>query len=123
MLGERIKELRRNKGYSQQQLAQKLHITQGAISQWERNATMPASDQLNAIADIFEITVDELLNGIPPDKGKIVITHQPKTEEARILAAGIDRMPEADRKRALEIINMVFTQYKEFFEGVDANDG
>lgn len=61
MLGERIRDLRKEKGYSQQQMARKLHITQGAISQWENGTTTPAADQLSALADVFEITVDELL--------------------------------------------------------------
>ena len=60
-LNERIRELRKKSGYSQQQMARKLHLTQGAISQWENGLTVPAADQLSALADVFEITVDELL--------------------------------------------------------------
>ena len=60
-LNERIRELRKKAGYSQQQIARKLHLTQGAISQWENGITVPAADQLSALADVFEITVDELL--------------------------------------------------------------
>lgn len=60
-LNERIRELRKKAGYSQQQMARKLHLTQGAISQWENGITVPAADQLSALADVFEITVDELL--------------------------------------------------------------
>lgn len=46
MLNERIKQLRKQSGYSQMQLAKKLHLTQGAISQWENGLTVPAADQL-----------------------------------------------------------------------------
>ena len=60
-LNERIRELRKKAGYSQQQMARKLHLTQGAISQWENGITVPAADQLSALADVFEISVDELL--------------------------------------------------------------
>lgn len=61
MLNERIRDLRKSKGYSQEQMARKLHITQGAISQWENGLTVPAADQLVTLAAIFEISVDELL--------------------------------------------------------------
>ena len=61
MLNERIRALRKEHGYSQEQMARKLHLTQGAISQWENGITVPAADQLMTLADVFGITVDELL--------------------------------------------------------------
>lgn len=61
MLGERIKKLRKQFGYSQQQLAIKLHLSQGAISQWENEITVPAAEQLIALAQVFGVSVDELL--------------------------------------------------------------
>lgn len=61
MLSENIKRLRKEHGYSQQQIALKLHVTQGAVSQWENGITVPAADQLVALADAFGITVDDLL--------------------------------------------------------------
>lgn len=64
-LNVRIRELRKKAGYSQQQIAMKLHVTQGAVSQWENGITVPASDQLSALADVFGITVDEILGRDP----------------------------------------------------------
>jgi len=61
MIGQRIRELRKQHNFSQTQLAMKLHLTQGAISQWETGQTIPAADQLSALADVFGITVDDLL--------------------------------------------------------------
>ena len=116
MFGERIRILRKEKGYSQEQLARKNHVTQSAISQWEKNITSPSAEQLRSLAQIFETTVDDIIgNAKPEDRNKPKIV-QPRTEEARILAQGVDRMPEADRKRAIEIMTMVFNQYKDFFE-------
>lgn len=122
MLGDRIRTLRKQKGYSQEQLARRLHVTQGAVSQWEKGITTPAADQLKALAEIFETTVDDLLIDNKPEERPTVRPMQPRTEEARILAAGIDRMPAADRKRALNIMNMVFEQYKDFFEESEEGD-
>ena len=68
MLSDRIRELRKTHGYSQQQIALKMHITQGAVSQWETGNTEPAADQLIALADIFGIKVDDLLGRDTPSK-------------------------------------------------------
>ena len=67
MLSEQIKRLRKGKKYSQHQLADKLKVTQGAISQWENNLTIPGADQIVALANIFDITVDELLERDKPE--------------------------------------------------------
>ena len=48
--------------------------------------------------------------------------YTPSTTEARILAKGIDRMPEADRKKLLKMVDLMFENYKEFFEGTDTDD-
>ena len=116
MLGERIRILRKKKGYSQEQLARKLHVTQGAVSQWEKNITTPAADQLKSLAEIFDTTVDSLLDEEQREIDHAKRIDQLRTAEARILAQGVDRMPEADRKRAIDIMTMVFNQYKDFFE-------
>lgn len=62
MLNEKIRALRKEHGYSQEQMARKLHLTQGAISQWENGLTAPAAEQLVTLADAFDISVDELLD-------------------------------------------------------------
>ena len=61
MLNERLRKLRKMSGYSQEQIARKLSVTQGAVSQWERGATVPASEQLLALADIYHVSVDDLI--------------------------------------------------------------
>ena len=70
MLPIKIKELRKSKGYSQTQLAQKLRISQGAVSQWETGETVPSAGQLVSIADIFGISLDELLERNTTASGK-----------------------------------------------------
>lgn len=57
----RIKELRKEKGLSQAELAKILFVNQTAVSQWERGATMPSPNMLNTLADYFHVTTDYLL--------------------------------------------------------------
>ena len=56
-------DLRKNAGYSQSQVAERLHVTRQAVSRWERDESLPDLTLLPVIADLFHITVDELLRG------------------------------------------------------------
>ena len=64
-INERIKWYRKDLGLSQQYIAKKLHISQGAVSQWEKGITKPPAEHLPILADIFGISVDELLGRDP----------------------------------------------------------
>ena len=59
-LGERIADLRRERGITQENLAGTIGISPQAISKWENNATMPDIMLLPIIADTLGVTIDEL---------------------------------------------------------------
>ena len=59
-IGGNIKKLRVEKGVTQEQLAERLSITYQSVSKWENGITSPDLYLLPAIADFFEITIDEL---------------------------------------------------------------
>lgn len=63
MLGENIKTLRKRKGYSQETMAQQLNIVRQTVSKWEKGISVPDADMLTKIADLFEVTVEDLLGG------------------------------------------------------------
>ena len=63
MLSENIKTLRKQKGYSQEQLADKLNVVRQTVSKWEKGYSVPDADMLEDMADIFEVQVSELLGG------------------------------------------------------------
>ncbi len=58
----RLQQLRKMNGYSQDVLAEKLGISRQAISKWERAESSPDTDNLIALAKLYGISVDELLN-------------------------------------------------------------
>lgn len=69
MFGENLKTLRKQKGYSQEELATRLHVVRQTISKWEKNLSVPDADTLIRIAEIFEVSVSELLGAhIEEDK-------------------------------------------------------
>lgn len=58
----RLQQLRKMNGYSQDALAEKLGISRQAISKWERAESSPDTDNLIALADLYNMTLDDLLN-------------------------------------------------------------
>ena len=60
---ENLKELRKQKGLTQEELAQQLFVSRAAISKWESGRGYPNIDSLKSISDFFSVTVDELLSG------------------------------------------------------------
>lgn len=60
---EKLQELRKHKGLTQEQLAEALFVSRTAVSKWELGRGYPNIDSLKAIARFFGITIDELLSG------------------------------------------------------------
>ena len=61
MFGENLKTLRKQKGFSQEELAARLHVVRQTISKWEKNLSVPDADTLIRLAEILEVSVSELL--------------------------------------------------------------
>ena len=61
-LNEKLQELRKQKGITQEELAKSLYVSRTAISKWESGRGYPNIESLKAIAAYFSITVDELLS-------------------------------------------------------------
>ena len=59
---EKLQELRRQKGMTQEELAGKLYVSRTAISKWESGRGYPNIESLKAIARLFSVTVDDLLS-------------------------------------------------------------
>ena len=60
---EKLQELRKQKGLTQEELAEVLFVSRTAISKWESGRGYPNIESLKAIAKFFGVTVDELLSG------------------------------------------------------------
>lgn len=63
MLNENIKNLRKNKGLTQEELAIRLNIVRQTISKWEKGLSVPDAEMLQKIADELETEVSALLGG------------------------------------------------------------
>lgn len=60
---EKLCELRKNKGLTQEELAQALYVSRTAISKWESGRGYPSIDSLKEISKFFSVSIDELLSG------------------------------------------------------------
>ena len=60
---KKLQELRKQKGLTQEELAESLFVSRTAISKWESGRGYPNLDSLKAIASFFTVTIDELLSG------------------------------------------------------------
>ena len=68
-LSLRLTALRKYYGYTQEELAIKLGVTRQAIIKWEQGETSPSIDYIKALCDLYDISIDDLLNfDIPIEK-------------------------------------------------------
>lgn len=66
MLNENLKTLRKEKGFSQEELASKVHVVRQTVSKWEKGLSVPDAEMLVQIADVFEVPVSRLLGAALP---------------------------------------------------------
>lgn len=62
MFGDKLKKLRQNINMTQEELADKLNVSRPAVSKWETEKGYPSLESLKDIADLFEISIDELIS-------------------------------------------------------------
>ena len=60
-LGERLKMYRTQKGLSQEKIAEMLDVSRQAVTKWEAGQTTPSSDNLIALANLYDVSLDELI--------------------------------------------------------------
>ncbi len=102
MLGENIKTLRKQKGYSQETLAEQLNVVRQTVSKWENGISVPDAEILGSIADLFEVSVSDLLGGKVPDLDVTIDTNEVANQLA-ILNEQLAKQSRV-RKRILKIV-------------------
>lgn len=64
-VGEKIQQLRKASGISQEQLAAQLNVSRQSVSKWERNDAVPDIQKIVMLSELFSISTDELLKDSP----------------------------------------------------------
>lgn len=102
MFGENLKKIRKTKGYTQEELAIKIHVVRQTISKWEKGLSVPDADILSKLADVLEINVSELL-------GSEIKEETDKNEIAKQLAKISEQLAVKNRrhKRIWKVIGAI----------------
>ena len=69
MLSENIKILRKQKGYTQETLAQQINVVRQTVSKWEKGISVPDAEMLNTLSELFEVPVSRLLGSTINENG------------------------------------------------------
>ncbi len=120
---EKLQQLRKEKGLTQEQLAEELYVSRTAISKWESGRGYPSIDSLRAISRLFAISIDDLLSG----EELITIAEADNREKARglrdLVFGILDCMPvlffflpffgqqEGDMVRAVSLLSLDTAPY------------
>ena len=74
--GQKLKEIRKNEGLSQEQLAEKIGVSRQAITKWETGRGLPDIENMMILAEIFKTTLDELVSqDMPQSTPKTPVYH------------------------------------------------
>lgn len=92
MLGENIRALRKARGLSQQELAERLHVVRQTVSKWEQGLSVPDADMLVRLAECLEVSVEELL-------GESTAPLEPQAVLADKLSALTGQLAEQNHRR------------------------
>ena len=104
MLSENIKNLRKQKGYTQETLAQSLNIVRQTVSKWEKGYSVPDADMLENLSDVLEVPVSDLL-GKPSEAPEQVSELERISSQLAILNEQMAReMARRKRNRKIGII-------------------
>ena len=90
-IGQFIAILRKANGMTQKQLAEKLNVTDKTVSRWERDESAPDLMLIPVIADIFQITSDELLRGERKKVENVAVSPIEKEKTERSIEYILDR--------------------------------
>lgn len=106
MLGENIKILRQQKGYSQNTLAEQLNVVRQTISKWEKGLSVPDADMLEKLANLFEVPVATLLGSSIQEEKE----NEGYNEVAKQLAILNEQMVKQSRfrKRIIKTLFIIF---------------
>ena len=108
MLGENIKTYRQKKGYTQEEVANRLHVTRQTISKWEKNYSVPDAEVFVKLADVLEVQTSQLLE-VKVDSD-VQTTEEKQNAYAEQLAHIAEQMAirNRQRKRIWKTIGIAF---------------
>jgi transcriptional regulator with XRE-family HTH domain len=107
-ISERIQLLRKQKGFSQNELAELVGISKAQMSRYISKDVQPPADVLKKIADTLSVSVDFLLSGDTDQKAIENLTHIEVLQQYK----EVDNLPDEERKTIIKVISALLRDYK-----------
>ena len=89
-IGNQIRERRQQRGWAQDELAQKLYATRVTVSHWETNKTLPDVQSMLLLANLFDTTIDELVRGSVDEMQDMVERDERRTRAYAIALGAVE---------------------------------
>jgi transcriptional regulator with XRE-family HTH domain len=105
--GERLKTIRRSKGFTQYQLADMLNTSQRMIAHYEKDGNRPRLDKVKDIANALNVSVEDFLEDSKPVKKEEDVSYK-IMKKVRI----IEKLPVRDQKAIFRLINSLAEKNK-----------
>lgn len=113
-VANRLCELRKSRNLSQEQLAEKLGVSRQAVSKWERAEASPDTDNLIALAEVYDVSIDEILTGK---------SRTPKNNDVDDDGGGVsESIPENEEEEAYKSEDDYRRARVSFGNGININD-
>ncbi len=105
MLKDNLKTLRKNKGFSQEELSIKLNVVRQTISKWESGLSVPDAEMLISISEVFDIPVSEILGEDIEEKQKNDI--KVISEKLEVINEQLSMRQKQKRKRTISFLMII----------------
>ena len=125
-----IRELRKRLGVHQYELASAIGVSVPAVSNWESGKTKPTDENITKLAEFFGVdesairnnedvndnldlsNVEHVVQYVLEKSGTMKLYESvPKTEESTLIVRAVDKMPQDDREKVLNMMRAVYSEY------------
>lgn len=103
-IGQRMQRLREEDGMTQEELGEKLGVSQGTVSQWESGKRVPGGEAVKAMAELFDTTADFIL-GIVDEEIKLVPYFRELKEEEELLMQAYAQLTGRQKRIVEELVS------------------
>ena len=122
-IGEKIKQLREERGLTQDELAKSLKIKQQSIAAWERSVANPRKVNIDKLARFFNVEAGFFFNNVPPTNKDIPLqsNYLIATEEEKSIIEKYRQLDDRGKRRILRAVN---DEYDDMIEdkGIDSKN-
>ena len=106
-LGKRIQELRKDNSLTQQDLAKRIYISHPQIVRYETKGVQPPADVLKRLADVFDVSIDYLVNGDKSNKVEQTLKDAELIKQFKQL----DQLPDDEKKSILKVLTALIRDF------------